>query len=130
MGINMTENNWLTDEDIAGDLLGFMNATRNIQSDIRRRKPLPKYLKNALLRYQSALWKERAYTLIVPKLIDRHHKAGKPKTTDNAAGDVTAYEAAAKQLGVSAKTIQRIDTQLRKTLGEQEYSFLLDPPED
>src|SRR3546814_9655565 len=67
--------------------------------------PLPAYLRAALLKCQKTQVKQRTTALLLPKLVERHARAGAPKS--NATAAETAFEKAAVDVGVSPKTAQR-----------------------
>src|SRR3546814_7130368 len=66
---------------------------------------LPIYLRAALLKFQKTQVKQRTTALLLPKLVERHARAGAPKS--NATAAETAFEKAAVDVGVSPKTAQR-----------------------
>lgn len=65
---------------------------------------LPAYLRRALLKFADEARDEITRTLLAPKLVERHHQAGAPKS--NLSRKVSAYELAGRDLGISARSAQ------------------------
>lgn len=66
---------------------------------------LPRYLREALLKFQKAQAKRRTTELLLPNLVERHAAYGAPK--GNVSPSESAYSLAGKDVGVSASTAQR-----------------------
>lgn len=81
-------------------------ALREALHQLDRDKSLPGYLADALDRYARAFWKRVDRELIAPKLVQRHSRAGLPRTKLPAQGQ-GAFEKAADQLGLSESTVER-----------------------
>src|SRR3546814_520335 len=64
-----------------------------------------RFLRAGLLKFQKTQVKQRTTALLLPKLVERHARAGAPKS--NATAAETAFEKAAVDVGVSPKTAQR-----------------------
>src|SRR3546814_4213730 len=85
----------------SSDLSALDDATHDLEFG----RPLPAYLRAALLKFQKTQVKQRTTALLLPKLVERHARAGAPKS--NATAAETAFEKAAVDVGVSPKTAQR-----------------------
>src|SRR3546814_13359432 len=81
------------------------SALDDATHDLEFGRPLPAYLRAALLKFQKTQVKQRTTALLLPKLVERHARAGAPKS--NATAAETAFEKAAVDVGVSPKTAQR-----------------------
>lgn len=73
--------------------------------DLEIGRPLPAYLRAALLKFNKSQAKKRTTELLLPELVERHAQSGAPRS--NATAAETAFEKAAADVGVSPKTAQR-----------------------
>ena len=71
----------------------------------RKKRPLPRYLVDALLKFDNASYRERRDCLLADLVCRYHYEQGFPLA--NTSRRTSAFEKAAGDVGVSASTAQR-----------------------
>lgn len=85
------------------ELLFAIDAARSAIND---GKELPAYLTEALARFSLHEWKRIDQALILPKLVDRAAHEGLPRSRNTIQVE-SAFQAAAKKLGMTEATVER-----------------------